>query len=229
MARAMPQPELPRVSGGRRTSGYYRDEFGRVARFYDFGIRNAFRFVGGERVFRRGIVEAAQLELGHQVLDVSCGTGTLVGMIAERVGPKGRVAGVDLSEEMLAVARRKHRDSGVEFVKANAEDLPFEDGTFDRVTISLAIHEMNREGRKNTFREMYRVLKPRGLVVVADMRRPDTWLTRLAARFVGLVETETLTDLWGHGLFREFGEAGFSDRRRRLAGHGFFEIVVAKK
>ncbi|MBE0428820.1 MAG: methyltransferase domain-containing protein [Thermoleophilia bacterium] len=220
----------PRQKAGQRpTSGYYRDEFGRVARFYDFGIRNTFRVVGGERMFRCGIVEAAQVRPGHQVLDVSCGTGTLVAMLADCAGPEGRVTGIDLSEEMIAVARGKHSAGNVEFIVANAEDIPFADNAFDRVTISLAIHEMNREGRRNTFGEMHRVLKPGGLAVVADMRPPDTAFTRLIARFMGLVETETLTDLWRIGLYREMGDAGFVNRRRRLAGHGFFEIVVAEK
>lgn len=229
MGSAMPDSLPVKPAGPRQTSGYYRDEFGRIARFYDFGIKNTFRMVGGERMFRWGIVEAAQLEPGQQVLDVSCGTGTLVEMLAERAGPEGRVVGVDLSDEMLAVARRKHQAANIEFVQANAEDLPFEEGIFDRVTISLAIHEMNREGRRNALNEMYRVIKPGGLAVVADMRKPDTWLTRQAARFIGLVETETLTDLWENGLFKEFGQAGFQDRRRRLTGNGFFEIVVARK
>lgn len=217
------------MAEGRSTSGYYRDEFGRLARFYDFGVRNAFRLAGGERAFRSGIVAAAELKPGQRVLDLSCGTGTLVGMVGERVGLEGRAVGIDFSEEMLAVARQKHAAANVEFIQANAEDLPFEDGTFDRVTISLAIHEMNREGRRNALAEMHRVLQRGGLVVVADMRKPDNALTRLGMKFVGLVETETLTDLWDDSLYREIGAAGFKDRRRQLVGHGFFEIVVARK
>lgn len=215
--------------GGRRISGYYRDEFGRLARYYDFGVRTAFRLAGGEHVFRYGIVEAADVQTGQRVLDVSCGTGTLAGYLASCAGPGGQVTGVDLSEEMLMEARRKHKAPNIEFIQANAENLPFEDSSFDRVTISLAIHEMNREGRRNALAEMRRVLKPGGLALVADMRRPDTWYTRMGARFIGLVETETLTDLWESGLYREMGRAGFTGRRRRLAGHGFFEIVVGRK
>lgn len=217
-------------SGGRdTTSGYYRDEFGRIGRFYDFGIRTAFKWIGGEAVFRRGIVAAAGVHPGHNVLDVSCGTGTLAAMLAERVTPGGRVTGIDLSPGMLAVAERKVDREDVDFIVANAEDLPFDDGDFDRVTISLAAHEMNREGRRNALSEMHRVLKPGGLAVVADMRPPDTWFARAGMKVVGLVETETLTDMWESGLFREVGATGFVDRRRMIAGRGFFEIVVGRK
>lgn len=230
-AQMMPGPGETggRQKTDRQLSGYYRDEFGRLAKFYDFGVRTAFRLAGGERVFRDGIVAAADISPGHQVLDVSCGTGTLAGLLAERAGSAGRVVGVDLASGMLAVARRKHVAANLEFMQANAEELPFAGGSFDRVTVSLAIHEMNRVGRRNALAEMFRVLKPDGLAVVADMRRPDTRLTRLGARFIGLVETQTLTDLWQDGLYNEIGRAGFADRRRILAGRGFFEIVVARK
>lgn len=217
------------TSGGRTTSGYYRDEFGPIARFYDFGIRTSFKWIGGEAAFRHGIIEAAELSEGHRVLDVSCGTGTLAAMMAGLVGPGGRVLGVDLSEEMLKVARRKAAGDNVDFIRANAEDIPFEDDSLDRVTISLAVHEMNREGRLNALSEMHRVLAPGGLAVVADMRPPDTCFARLGMRMVGLVETETLTDMWQSGLFKEMGRAGFADRRRRIAAKGFFEIVVGRK
>lgn len=216
-------------AGKRKVSGYYRDEFGHIARYYDVAIRTAFKWIGGEAAFRQGIIEAAEVHPGHRVLDVSCGTGTLLALLAEHVGAGGRVTGVDLSREMLEVARRKAGMEQVDFVYANAEDLPFDDSFFDRVTISLAAHEMNREGRLNALSEMHRVLKPGGLAVVADMRPPDTWFARAGMKIVGLVETETLTDMWQSGLFKEMGKAGFADRRRRIAGKGFFEIVVGRK
>ncbi len=215
-------------------SGYYREEFGRIARFYDFGVRQSFRWIGGELAFRCGIVAAADVHGGHRVLDVACGTGTLARLLAESAGPGGRVTGVDMSERMLAVARRKAEAKGlgppqIEFIQANAENLPFADAGFDRVTASLAIHEMNRQGRMNALAEMQRVLKPGGLAVIGDMRGPDTPLTRLGMRIVKLEETDTLSDMWDDGLYRELGRAGFSSRRRRIAGKGFLEIIVARK
>jgi len=214
---------------GDATSGYYREEFGRVAKFYDLGLRTAFHLLGGEYAFRCRIVEMADVRAGNNVLDVSCGTGTLVSLLASCAGPDGHVAGIDLSEQMLDVARHKVRVNQVEFVQGNAEDIPFEDSTFDRVTMSLAIHEMNRKGRINALAQMWRVLKPGGLVVVADMRRPDTGLTKLGMRFVRLAETDTLADMWQHKLVCEIDEAGFVDIRRHIAGRGFFEIIVARK
>ncbi|MBI5871122.1 MAG: methyltransferase domain-containing protein [Actinobacteria bacterium] len=211
-------------------SGYYRDEFGRLSRLYDFGIHHAFRFVGGEIAFRCGIVEAVDVRPGNHVLDVACGTGTLVGLLASCAGPDGRAVGLDFSEEMLEVARQKFiQMEQVEFVQGNAEEMPFEDASFDRVTASLAIHEMNRKGRENALAEIMRVLKPGGLVALADMRKPDTLKTKLGMRFVRLAETDTLTDMWSDGLYREMGEAGFRELRRHISGRGFFEVIVGRK
>lgn len=213
---------------GRETSGYYRNEFNRLALVYDLGVRMTFRAIGGEAAFRHAIAGALDVQPGHRVLDVGCGTGTLLKLLSAQAGPGGRLTGVDLSEGMLEVARAKLAGQPAEFILANAEDLSFPDASFDRVTTSLAVHEMTVAGRLNTLKEMRRVLKPDGLAAVAEMRPPDTWYLRLAARFMGLVETATLTDMWESGLFREMGEAGFTERRRRITGHGFFEIVVGR-
>ncbi len=213
---------------GRRTSGYYRDELGRLAPFYDRVLGLAFRFVGGEGEFRRAIIAAAGIAPGQQVLDVGCGTGTLALMMAREVAPGGRVTGTDLSREMLAVARAKDPGGSVRFMLANSEDLPFAAGSFDRVTSSLAMHEMNREGRANTLAEMRRVLAGDGLLAVADFRRPRTLPTRLGMAFVRLGETRTLTDMWRSGLRREVEEAGFAVVSHCVAGRGFFEIIAAR-
>lgn len=211
----------------KKTSGYFRDEFGRWARFYDRGLSIAFRMVGGEERFRRAIIEAAGLGPGQAVLDVNCGTGTLALMMAQAVGREGTVTGTDLATGMLDMARKKDGPGRVDFILANAEDLPFADDSFDCVTSSLAIHEMNREGRANAMTEIRRVLRSAGRFVAADLRRPDSWRTRLGMGIVSLGETDTLRDMWEHDLGNEMRQAGFVIRSRRPAGKGFFEIIAA--
>lgn len=215
--------------GGKTTSGYYRDEFGRLARYYDGGLALAFRFVGGEERFRKSVIEAAMLEPGQAVLDVNCGTGTLALMMAPLVGDKGCVTGTDLAGRMLEVARRKDKMGLVDFVQANAEHIPKKDSSFDRVTSTLALHEMNRKGRANAIWEMWRVLRPGGRLVVADLRRPDSLLTRIGMWFVRLGETATLTDMWERDLGHELREGGFVIESRQAVGKGFFEIIASVK
>lgn len=99
---------------------------------------------------------------GARVLDVACGTGVLARTLKARVGDKGRVCGVDRNPAMLAVARR-HAD--IEYVEAMAESLPYEVDSFDVVASQFGL--MFFEEPVQALREMVRVLRPGGRMVVA--------------------------------------------------------------
>lgn len=102
------------------------------------------------------------------ILDLGCGTGTATRFIAERL-PQAHVTGVDLSPYMVAAAQLKAKSfSNITFLHANAEQLPFEDNTFDAVTASLLFHELPPEAGLNVMREALRVLKPNGVFLVFD-------------------------------------------------------------
>jgi SAM-dependent methyltransferase len=107
--------------------------------------------------------DAAGIRPGQRVLDVACGTGALTEAVAERVGPRGAVAGLDANPEMLAVARRKH--GAIEWHDGRAESLPFADGSFDAVVSQFGL--MFFDDRVAALREMRRVLRPAGRIAVA--------------------------------------------------------------
>jgi SAM-dependent methyltransferase len=109
------------------------------------------------------VADAAQLGLGDRVLDIACGTGAVVQEALRRVGPEGEVVGLDLSPDMLAVARRKLPD--LDLRQGRAEELPFDDEAFDAVTCQFGL--MFFEDRDASLRHMRRVLRPRGRVSVA--------------------------------------------------------------
>ena len=115
------------------------------------------------------ILELASVDAGHAVLDVGCGTGVLARAAAERVGSEGTVTGVDPNDGMLAVARR--RNDSVRWLEGFAEDLPVEDGAFDRVVSQFAL--MFFEDRGRGLAEMARVLRPDGRVAVATWSSLD--------------------------------------------------------
>jgi ubiquinone/menaquinone biosynthesis C-methylase UbiE len=149
------------------------------ARLYDaFVLLYTF---GGEARLRAQTLDAAGLAPGEAVLDVCCGTGTLTLAARERVGPAGRVAGVDASAEMVARSRHKAQRLAVDvsFQEAQAQDLPFADASFDVVLCSLGFHHLPESARGAALAEMHRVLKPGGRVLLAEFVQNHGLLSRL--------------------------------------------------
>jgi SAM-dependent methyltransferase len=109
------------------------------------------------------VTNAAEVEPGKSVLDVACGTGVLACAAAARVGATGFVVGLDPSEEMLAVARRK--DSTIEWLVGHAETIPFPDESFDAVISQFGFMFFN--DKHAALLEMMRVLRPGGHLAVA--------------------------------------------------------------
>ena len=111
----------------------------------------------------RRVVEIAGIRPGQRVLDVACGTGVLACAAAARVGATGSVTGLDANAEMVAVARRKRPD--LAWRVGHAEALPFPDASFDAVVSQFGL--MFFQDRRAALREMMRVLRPGGRLVVA--------------------------------------------------------------
>jgi ubiquinone/menaquinone biosynthesis C-methylase UbiE len=109
------------------------------------------------------LLELAELHPGQRVLDVACGTGVVTRLGAQRVG-RGAVTGVDVNPGMLAVARRVAADRAIEWREASAEALPLEDASFDVVLCQMGLQFF--PDRERAVREMWRVLKPGGRVVL---------------------------------------------------------------
>jgi ubiquinone/menaquinone biosynthesis C-methylase UbiE len=123
-----------------------------------------------DRVFREHLAGLAHLVAGESVLDIGCGTGTLAIVANRQVGASGRVFGIDASPAMTARATSKAAKAGIDvsFKNAVAEALPFPDAQFDVVLNTLMLHHLPRNVRELCAREIRRVLKPQGRVLVVD-------------------------------------------------------------
>lgn len=146
-------------------------DFDKIARTYD--RLNRVMTLGLDRCWRKRAVK--ELESGkwkvESVLDVACGTGDMAVSLAER---GCTVTGIDLSEEMLAIAKRKVENG--KWKVADAEHLPFPDGSFDAVTCAFGVR--NFVHLEKGLGEMLRVLKPGGRMVILELATPDNKLLR---------------------------------------------------
>jgi len=131
---------------------------------------DTFLVRGRVRELRQRVLDVAQLHPGGSLLDVGCGTGTLAVGAAARLGSSGRVVGVDPAPRQIARARSKARRAraSVDFEIGVIEELPFADESFEVVTSTLMLHHLPDDLKGRGLAEIARVLKPGGLLVVAD-------------------------------------------------------------
>ncbi len=151
-----------------------RAMFDRIAGLYD--RMNTVMTAGLHHQWRRRAADLALVGPGSRALDVACGTGDLALELASRVRPGGEVVGVDFSERMLSLARAKASLRGFDgarlrFEAGNALALPFGDSGFDAATVGFGARNFSELGQG--LREMVRVVRPGGRVVVLEITTPQ--------------------------------------------------------
>ncbi|MFN8160416.1 MAG: bifunctional demethylmenaquinone methyltransferase/2-methoxy-6-polyprenyl-1,4-benzoquinol methylase UbiE [Solirubrobacterales bacterium] len=158
-----------------RASGEFAGQvnrmFDRIAGRYD--AMNSVMTAGMHHRWRQRAADRAALGPGDSALDVCCGTGDLAIELARRVSPGGRVIGCDFSEPMLDRAREKgaeRGDAGLRFEWADALELPYDTGRFDAVTVGFGVRNLADLDRG--LREMARVLRPGGRLVILEITNP---------------------------------------------------------
>lgn len=145
--------------------------FTSIAHRYD--LNNTLLSLGLHHSWKKLSVKTSGAAAGATVLDLCTGTGDLAVRLARRVGPSGRVIGLDLNERMLAFGRRKIEKLGlpnITLLSGNAEAIQFCDRTFQTVTVAFGLRNVTNLGA--ALREMHRVLKPGGRAVCLEFSRP---------------------------------------------------------
>ncbi len=140
------------------------------------------RLLGGDSA-RREMVERASLQPNHRVLDIGCGTGSLV-VLVKRLYPDVEIVGIDPDPKALARARRKLERVGIsaQFDQGFSDALPYPDACFDRVFSSFMLHHLDRDEKAKTLNEARRVLKAGGSLHVLDFGGAELRRESLLAR-----------------------------------------------
>lgn len=167
---------------------WIKDVFNRIAPQYSENGSSFFNDFGDALVYYAALSE------GEHVLDVATGKGAIAIPAAEIVGPKGRVVGIDISEQMIEHARRKKACDWLEFHCMDAQDLQFEDESFDVVFCGFALFFMTDISK--ALSEFKRVLKPGGCLAVSIWgKKPalDIWLAERAKALGATKKLQTIT------------------------------------
>jgi ubiquinone/menaquinone biosynthesis C-methylase UbiE len=159
---------------------------------------------------RRSLIDQAAIRPGHRILDIGCGTGTLVTLI-KRLYPDVDVIGLDPDPKALARARRKAEAAAVsiQFDQGFSDELPYPDASFDRVFSSFMLHHLQSGEKENALSEVRRVLKPGGSLHLLDFGGPGSGKEGFLARL--LHSSHDLRDNFDGRIVTLMSQAGLAD------------------
>ena len=208
------------------TSAPHAQSNGRVFRWafaYDLLLNIIWR--GSERIYREKTVELAKIRPGEAVLDIGCGTGTLAVAAKRRAGRAGRVFGLDASREMISRARKKATGAGakIDFQLGSAEALPFSEATFDVVLSTTVFHCLADHARQLCIREIVRVLKPNGRLLLIDFGGSK----RERHRLIGHLRAHRNFDVFD--LVPTINESGLTDLKNGSLGFSDLQFLIATR
>ncbi len=202
-----------------------RDLSYRYQWLYDGISRLAALSVGGEKKFRQLALQNLIIDSDTQVLDLCCGSGQTTQFLVKY---SNHVTGLDASP--LSLNRAKQNVPQAAYVEAFAENMPFDDQSFDVVHTSAALHEMQPEQLQKILKEVYRVLRTGGVFTLVDFHQPTNplfvpgiWV------FFWLFETETAWKLLRSDLGGLLREVGFQVSEPQLYAGGSLQVIQGVK
>jgi demethylmenaquinone methyltransferase/2-methoxy-6-polyprenyl-1,4-benzoquinol methylase len=163
---------------GRERAAKVNDLFASIARRYD--LLNDLQSFGLHRLWKRRVVKLANVKPGDRALDLCCGTGDIALALARR---DAETTGLDFSPQMLEVAaarrrnaNRKSQIANPKFIQGDAQQIPFRENSFDIATVGYGLR--NLASWEKGLKEMLRVVKPGGRIIVLDFGKPANLIWR---------------------------------------------------
>jgi SAM-dependent methyltransferase len=202
-------------------------ELWNLERFQELWLREADRWDGTGARFGDAMLDVARLTPGERVLDVGCGHGTTTLEAARRVAPEGAAVGVDVTAPLLARARERAVEAGVDnvgFLEGDAQVYPFEDGAFDAVISRFGT--MFFEDPEAAFANLGRAVRPGGRLAIVCWQGPleSEWIAVAAG--VAVAHFGTPPDLGPPGAPGPFAFADGDRLRRVIEAGGFGDVTI---
>ncbi len=174
------------------------------------------------KTFKRLALELSGIVDGDKVLDIGCGSGTLL-VEAKKRYPNSDLTGLDPDMKILGIAPRKLEKTGVEatLVQGFAQELPFPPASFDLVVSTLIFHHLSTSVKKEAVKEVYRVLKYEGRFLLADFGKPENSLTGFLLKLGSIFDgQDNMKDNINGNLPVFLEEAGFKVTRLKARYRG---------
>lgn len=148
-----------------------------------YDILEPWVMFGRQNHINRQVIALLDIQQWHRILDIGCGTGVVTKLIADNLTAEknGLAIGIDAAGKMIEGAVKKRQSDTCSFRVAAAENLPFDNDTFDSVVSTLFFHHIPIDLKEKAFAEAFRVIKPGGRLVVSDMHIPETIMGSLIA------------------------------------------------
>ncbi len=189
MTHQFPHDEIKPFSSDKTKKKQVEEMFDDIATRYDF--MNRLFSAGIDLKWRKKTVDLLKKLQPKTILDMATGTADMAILACRRLNPD-KITGIDLSKEMLELGRKKiekeELTKKIELVKGDGEAINFPDNSFDAVTVAFGVR--NFENLENGLREMHRVLKPGGKLVILEFSKPNWGFKQLYNLYMGIVAPE---------------------------------------